>query len=162
MASPELHKRCLDCGYILDGLPDPRCPECGRGFDPDKPATYVVKPKCGAPYLIAAVSAVCGLVAACCLAAFVLRSLLSSLTPVAVRVSVYSVFLLLLGSILLGSWTVSRCLKALDLPPAAICHRSCYRIALGLGLPFKVLLHLPVELTVVLLVLLAILLLRFL
>ena len=28
MAEPD-HKRCLGCGYILDGLPEPRCPECG-------------------------------------------------------------------------------------------------------------------------------------
>ena len=36
----EDHKRCLGCGYILDGLPEPRCPECGRGFDPDDASTY--------------------------------------------------------------------------------------------------------------------------
>src|SRR2546430_16461031 len=30
---------CLDCGYALRGLPTPRCPECGRGFDPLDPAT---------------------------------------------------------------------------------------------------------------------------
>ncbi len=26
--------RCLGCGYLLRGLPAPRCPECGRSFDP--------------------------------------------------------------------------------------------------------------------------------
>lgn len=30
---------CLDCGYALVGLPTPRCPECGRAFDPLDPAT---------------------------------------------------------------------------------------------------------------------------
>src|SRR4051812_37735454 len=25
---------CLDCNYPLWGLPTPRCPECGREFDP--------------------------------------------------------------------------------------------------------------------------------
>lgn len=24
------HLRCPDCGYILKGLAEPRCPECGR------------------------------------------------------------------------------------------------------------------------------------
>ncbi len=31
---------CRECGYVLDGLSEMRCPECGRGFDPDNPATY--------------------------------------------------------------------------------------------------------------------------
>jgi hypothetical protein len=43
MAEPD-HKRCLGCGYILDGLPEPRCPECGRGFDPSRPSTYTTGP----------------------------------------------------------------------------------------------------------------------
>lgn len=25
---------CPNCGYCLFGLPEPRCPECGRQFDP--------------------------------------------------------------------------------------------------------------------------------
>lgn len=36
--------RCLSCGYVLFGLPTGRCPECGRFFDPDDPATYSTKP----------------------------------------------------------------------------------------------------------------------
>jgi hypothetical protein len=31
---------CLRCGYILDGLPGCRCPECGAAFDPRDSATY--------------------------------------------------------------------------------------------------------------------------
>lgn len=27
--------RCFQCGYILFGLPQSRCPECGSAFDPD-------------------------------------------------------------------------------------------------------------------------------
>ncbi len=27
--------RCYECGYLLVGLPEPRCPECGTPFDPD-------------------------------------------------------------------------------------------------------------------------------
>jgi hypothetical protein len=33
---------CLGCGYALRGLPETRCPECGRGFDPRKPMTMRV------------------------------------------------------------------------------------------------------------------------
>jgi hypothetical protein len=35
--SPEA--RCLDCGYILLGLTESRCPECGKEFSPDDPST---------------------------------------------------------------------------------------------------------------------------
>lgn len=29
---------CIECGYSLRGLADPRCPECGRSFDPERVA----------------------------------------------------------------------------------------------------------------------------
>ena len=32
--------QCRECGYLLRGLPEPRCPECGRPFDPHDPTTY--------------------------------------------------------------------------------------------------------------------------
>lgn len=31
---------CRKCGYLLHGLPDNICPECGTGFDPSNPRTY--------------------------------------------------------------------------------------------------------------------------
>jgi hypothetical protein len=31
--------RCLGCNYLLRGLPENRCPECGREFDPNDPRT---------------------------------------------------------------------------------------------------------------------------
>jgi hypothetical protein len=31
---------CLGCGYVLDGLPQPRCPECGREFDRHNARTF--------------------------------------------------------------------------------------------------------------------------
>jgi hypothetical protein len=37
-SAPE--KRCLNCRYILEHLPEPRCPECGQAFDPSNPDTY--------------------------------------------------------------------------------------------------------------------------
>lgn len=33
---------CLQCRYVLDGLPEPRCPECGTPFDPDDRVTFLV------------------------------------------------------------------------------------------------------------------------
>ena len=38
---PPAHKPpwvCADCGYLLFGLTEPRCPECGRAFDPKRVA----------------------------------------------------------------------------------------------------------------------------
>lgn len=32
--------QCRGCGYSLRGLPEPRCPECGKTFSPDDPETY--------------------------------------------------------------------------------------------------------------------------
>ena len=37
---PHAGVRCLNCDYLLDGLPTSVCPECGRPFDPDDPGTY--------------------------------------------------------------------------------------------------------------------------
>jgi hypothetical protein len=31
---------CKECGYALDGLSEPRFPECGREFDPSDPSTF--------------------------------------------------------------------------------------------------------------------------
>ena len=30
--------RCARCGYDLQGLTEPRCPECGTPFDPEAAA----------------------------------------------------------------------------------------------------------------------------
>jgi len=36
---------CLGCSYVLDGLPENRCPECGRPFEPDDPTTFSMSPR---------------------------------------------------------------------------------------------------------------------
>lgn len=35
---------CRICGYDLEGLPEPRCPECGKAFDPQNPDTFSPRP----------------------------------------------------------------------------------------------------------------------
>lgn len=39
-SGPPSHKYCRKCYYILDGLTENRCPECGRPFDPLRRRTY--------------------------------------------------------------------------------------------------------------------------
>ena len=36
---------CLKCGYLLRGLPEAVCPECGQPFNPADPRTYVITPQ---------------------------------------------------------------------------------------------------------------------
>lgn len=38
----ELAMLCKTCQYPLKQLTEPRCPECGRGFDPKDPRTFDV------------------------------------------------------------------------------------------------------------------------
>lgn len=35
---------CKSCGYVLDHLPEPRCPECGRAFNLADSCTYLTSP----------------------------------------------------------------------------------------------------------------------
>ena len=36
---------CKTCGYALDALPEPRCPECGQGFNPRDDQTFSGPPE---------------------------------------------------------------------------------------------------------------------
>lgn len=36
--------RCVQCGYLLRALVEPRCPECGHAFDPHDPKSYHLPP----------------------------------------------------------------------------------------------------------------------
>ncbi len=61
-------KNCLDCGYMLDGLPSNRCPECARTFDPTNPRTFAVNNSRGRPlrsgvaYLLVACAGAIGII----------------------------------------------------------------------------------------------------
>ncbi len=46
--------RCRRCGYDLRDLQEHRCPECGRPFDPKRPATWLSEPISGRKNLVAA------------------------------------------------------------------------------------------------------------
>lgn len=44
MAASETSRYCLTCSYVLYGLPEERCPECGRAFDSHDPTTFSDRP----------------------------------------------------------------------------------------------------------------------
>ncbi len=50
--------RCIGCGYQLIGLPEPRCPECGRAFDPADPGTFSTKTRSGRRELLKAIGGI--------------------------------------------------------------------------------------------------------
>jgi hypothetical protein len=57
-------KYCLDCGYMLIGLSQDRCPECGRPFDRADRSTFRSYPRLTWPKRIALVLLVIVAVAA--------------------------------------------------------------------------------------------------
>ncbi len=118
-------KRCLDCGYILDRLPRPRCPECGREFDPGEPWTYApAEAPTGWPqFLTAIVGGIVFLGALTCLKALDRR-----VPPVADWI--FSIFrLLLAGAVLAAIGTVAASLIGLRRPAKYVARR---RLALAL------------------------------
>jgi len=44
-AAVEQRRYCRQCEYDLRGLREPRCPECGRRFDPEQPHTFLTRPR---------------------------------------------------------------------------------------------------------------------
>ncbi len=50
-------KHCLGCSYLLEGLSEDRCPECGRPFDPDDLNTFRLGGPPGKGYLVVALIA---------------------------------------------------------------------------------------------------------
>jgi hypothetical protein len=44
---PDQRRFCLRCGYSLYALPELRCPECGRAFDPADPLSFARHPRPG-------------------------------------------------------------------------------------------------------------------
>jgi hypothetical protein len=161
MTPPILDPRCLDCGYVLKGLPENRCPECGRVFDPENPQTFVAKLRCGVPCLFGVIAAISGLVVTTAMLAYVLRQLPKpDKASIAVAIGVWMA--ILFGGVIAGSWSVGRSWKALCQPPATTCHRWCHVAAFVFGLPFWIAWKLPVELTVVAVIALACLVSRYL
>src|SRR5262245_10781791 len=43
--SDHIHNRCRECGYVLEGLSQARCPECGHLFDLADAGTYLSPPE---------------------------------------------------------------------------------------------------------------------
>jgi hypothetical protein len=122
MPSPE-PMRCLACGYDLRGLPENRCPECGRAFDPGDSATFLCRQADGRKYLAAALLGLFGMTTP-----IMTARMLGSLLPArAVGCAVIVVFPigLLMTAVVLG---VS--IRQFRKPPASTVHRNVLAAAL--------------------------------
>lgn len=60
---------CRNCGYRLDGLTRPRCPECSAGFSPERPESFLTEPPEATSHAFASVAI--GLVVTAAIAAIV-------------------------------------------------------------------------------------------
>jgi hypothetical protein len=128
----ERHKRCLGCGYILDGLPEHRCPECGRPFDPDDPATYLCDQADGRKYFAAALAGLFGVTGPITVANLLGLAFPGQLLGWAV-VAMFGIGLLTIAVVLGLS------IKHLREPPAAVVHRAALVAALLVsGFPYGI------------------------
>ena len=127
-------KRCLGCGYILDHLPEPRCPECGRGFDANDQETYIERVVDGRAALWAALVAIGAI-----LAAFAAEWVLSVVDPSGERESLrmwgHSAGIALAGlALVLELTVVVEVRRALRLPRHAVLHRAAVFAAVTIAL----------------------------
>jgi hypothetical protein len=145
MVEPE-HKRCLGCGYILDGLPEPRCPECGRGFDPDDAETFVESTTDARNCFLLAIAglAVLALGLAILLLARQIRSG-GTVLPALEWMADLSLLLDLLG-LSCAATALMRAVCALRLPRYSIVHRGEAIAAIAIGaLPFAALAYIMIR-----------------
>ena len=112
------HKRCLGCGYILDGLPEPRCPECGRAFNGDDVLSYMTQPQSCLPLVVASASA-----ATCELGAVPAAGLARDVWGLSFAVALF------VAGLGVHFWVVRSARRLLSLPVAAVKHRLLGLIA---------------------------------
>ena len=133
-------KRCLGCGYILEGLTQHRCPECGQAFDPENARTYVRSQRSGRTYLAGAIVVLGALLTPMIL--YVLAGY-ELVRPSAVD---NASRLCLPAGMLLGILVLYRSTRLISGPRGAVCHRRslvlataiCFFSAFVLLVPFVV------------------------
>ncbi len=129
--SPESYKRCRGCGYILDGLPLPRCPECGRAFDPHALATKPSPPPDGRRHLALAAGGLTLI-----LAAVIGEATLGLMLPGHPLRWTLGLVTFAGGLILTGA-TIGAAWRFLRKPPALVRHRRAAVAAVVVaGLPY--------------------------
>ncbi len=120
--------RCLGCGYNLRGLPENRCPECGRTFDPDDPQSYVSKLRSGRVYLAAAIGG---------LAAMAIPLAAAKLGDLEVIRSSAALLLLapfMVGGLAAEAIVLDASVRALRRPPELVQYRKAMVVALLISL----------------------------
>jgi len=120
--------RCLGCGYDLRGLPENRCPECGRAFDPDDSTTFLCSQVDGRKYLTMALLGLFGMVVPIPTA----RLLASVLLPG--QVLGWGVLGVFTAGLVTTAVTLGMSIKRFRQPPVAVAHRGALVAALVVSL----------------------------
>ena len=118
---------CLDCGYDLRGLPENRCPECGRAFDPSNSATFLCRQADGRKYLAAAVFGLFVMIAP-----IMIASLLGLAFPG--QILGWAAFAMFAAGLLTTGVVLGVSIKRLRKPPVATAHRNALVAALLVSL----------------------------
>lgn len=129
---------CRLCGYILEGLPEHRCPECGRPFDPTDPHTYARRLQSGLGLLITALVADGLIVAALCVLMLV-GPVVDSSDGLFTTVALVVCILFSTGLTLAGATVFKTALRVWN-PPPTLTKRWPVMAALGIAaLPYLLL-----------------------
>ena len=126
MTLPEI-MCCLGCGYDLRGLPEDRCPECGRVFDPGDSATFLCRQGDGRKYLAAALLGLFGMIAP-----IMMAGLLGLAFPG--QILGWAAFAMFATGLLTTVVVLGVSIKRLRKPPAATVRRNALVAALLVSL----------------------------
>ncbi len=127
--------RCLTCSYILKGLAEHRCPECGRTFDPGDPTTYVTAMRCGRALLVQTVLLVVAMIAPLFLAVLADMGRLNFPNPGRRYSAFYWIVIVLVSgtSYVINKRRTATAGRTLLWEPGAIVHQRFFRTAYAIG-----------------------------
>jgi len=128
--------RCLTCSYILKGLAEHRCPECGRAFDPGDATTYVTAMRCGRTLLAQSVLLGVAMIAPLLLAVLADMGIVNFPNPGRRYSAFYWVVIMLMcgSAYVTNKRRTAAAKRTLLQEPGSIAHPRSFRAAYAVGL----------------------------